>query len=163
MDYRMSYRTFFDAVSRPYGRDSVLLLLRIWLGLMMVYHGSDKAFRSYELFALHISTFGIPLAKFISAFVIGTQFVGGFCVFFGLTTRVALVPVMIVVFSAVIESMFYLSYDPFSRKGELSLTYTVIALAIFIAGPGRYSIDEQLGKRRDAEFESIPHEQWHRS
>jgi putative oxidoreductase len=144
-------RDWFEAISRPFGRESVLLLLRMWLGVMMIYHGSDKAFRSFESFSVHLGTFGIPMASSVSLFVIISQFVGGALVFIGFLTRPALVCVLITVFSAVIESIFYLTYDPFSRKAELSLTYSVLALALFIAGPGLYSIDGQLAKTHDEE------------
>jgi putative oxidoreductase len=147
--FRQHVHDFFEMTARPYGRESVLLLLRMWLGVMMVYHGSDKAFRSFELFTSHITTFGIPLARFVTFFVVASQFAGGAMIFFGFLTRPALVCVLVTVFSAVMESMFYLTYDPFSRKAELALTYSVLAFALFIAGPGLYSVDGQLAKPHD--------------
>jgi putative oxidoreductase len=146
---RQKIHDFFELIARPFGRESVLLLLRMWLGVMMVYHGSDKAFRSFELFSSHITTFGIPFAQFVSLFVVTSQFAGGVMIFFGFLTRPALVCVLVTVFSAVMESMFYLTYDPFSRKAELALTYSVLAFSLFIAGPGLYSVDGQLAKTHD--------------
>ena len=162
-DSMTRFREFFASLARPFGRESTLLLLRMWLGVMMVYHGSDKLFRSFETFTTHINTFGIPLSNFIGVFVIASQVVGGVLIFFGFLTRPALACVLITVFAAVMESMFFINYNPFTRKGELALTYTVVTFALFITGPGIYSVDAQLGKAKETGFEDVPHEQWHKS
>lgn len=152
------FRTVFQQLARPFGRESVILLLRLWLGVIMVYHGSDKLFRSFDPFLAHLNTFGVTGSKFVSWFFTLSQFVGGICIFFGVFTRPALICVILTVFSAVVEAMFYVNYDPFSRKGELAFTYTVLAFALLVSGPGIYSIDAQLGKAKRTGFEDIPHE-----
>ncbi len=140
-------RSFFRQLSYPFGRESVILLVRMWVGLIMIYHGSDKLFRSFDPFTNHLNTFGIPLSKFVSGFFMFSQFVGGAFLFIGFFTRPALVCVVLTVFSAVVEAMFYVSYDPFSRKGELAFTYTVLSFALLISGPGRYSVDNWLAQK----------------
>lgn len=140
-------RIVFSQLSHPFGRESVILLLRMWLGLIMIYHGSDKLFRSFDPFTNHLTTFGIPLSKFVSGFFTFSQFIGGGLLFLGLLTRPALVCVVLTVFSAVVEAMFYVNYDPFSRKGELAFTYSVLSFALLISGPGRYSLDMWIAHR----------------
>jgi putative oxidoreductase len=144
---RSLFHQVFYQLSRPFGRESIILMMRMWLGLIMLYHGSDKLFRTFDPFTAHLSTFGIPLSAFVSRFFTLAQFVGGALVFMGLLTRPALVCVIITVFSALIESMFYVNYDPFSRKGELAFTYTVLGFALLISGPGLYSLDTYLRNR----------------
>jgi putative oxidoreductase len=138
---RQLIHSFFSQISRPFGRESVILLLRMWLGLIMIYHGSDKLFRSLDPFTTHLTTFGVPLSKFVSSFFTFSQFVGGGLLFLGLFTRPALVCVVLTVFSAVVEALFFVNYDPFSRKGELAFTYTVLSFALLVSGPGVYSLD----------------------
>lgn len=123
----------------------------MWLGLMMIYHGSDKLFRSLEPFTQHLTTFGIPLSSFVSSFFTISQFLGGALLFLGFLTRPALVCIAITVFSAVIEALFFVHYDPFSRKGELAFTYTILAFALLISGPGMYSIDYVLARARQTD------------
>lgn len=127
----------------------------------MIYHGSDKLFRTFDPFTNHLTTFGIPLSKFVSGFFTFSQFIGGALLFIGLLTRPALVCVVLTVFSAVVEALFYVSYDPFSRKGELAFTYTVLSFALLVSGPGRYSLDYWLSHRgehlHDDEHEESPH------
>lgn len=140
-------RSLFRQLAHPFGRESVILLVRMWIGLIMIYHGSDKLFRSFDPFTNHLTTFGIPLSKFVSGFFMFSQFIGGAFLFIGFMTRPALVCVVLTVFSAVVEAMFYVSYDPFSRKGELAFTYTVLSFALLVSGPGRYSIDNWLANK----------------
>ncbi|MCU0427146.1 MAG: DoxX family protein [Candidatus Kapabacteria bacterium] len=144
-------QSFFKQLSRPFGRESVLLLLRMWLGLIMVYHGSDKLFRSLDPFTQHLTTFGIPLSKFVSGFFTVSQLVGGTLLFFGLLTRPALVCIVLTVFSAVVEAMFFVNYDPFSRKGELAFTYMILGFALLVSGPGMYSLDYFLSHFKQTE------------
>lgn len=144
-------RSFFKQITRPFGRESVILLLRMWLGLIMVYHGSDKLFRSLEPFTQHLTTFGIPLSKFVSSFFTVSQLVGGTLLFFGFLTRPALVCVVLTVFSALVEALFFVNYDPFSRKGELAFTYTVLGFALLVSGPGMYSLDHLLSRYKQTD------------
>lgn len=137
-------RSLFRQLAHPFGRESVILLLRMWLGIIMIYHGSDKLFRSFDPFTNHLTTFGIPLSKFVSSFFTISQFLGGALLFIGFLSRPALVCVVLTVFSAVVEALFYVNYDPFSRKGELAFTYAVLGFALLVSGPGRYSIDAWL-------------------
>jgi putative oxidoreductase len=37
--------------------------------------------------------------------------------------------------------------DPFSKK-ELALAYALVALVLLVTGPGRYSIDARLERKR---------------
>lgn len=152
---------FFGRISKPFGRDSIILLLRVWLGVMMVYHGSDKLFRSFEALTIHLTTFGIPLSGFISAFVVFSQFLGGALIFMGLLTRPALLCVFITILLSVIEALFFLQYDPFARKAELALVYLVLSFALLMFGPGRYSIDSQIGKQQKTGFEPLHPEEIH--
>ncbi len=130
---------------------------------MMVYHGSDKLFRSFEPFTAHIHTFGVPLSKFVGGFVIFSQFVGGAMIFFGFLTRPALICILLTVFSAVLEALFFLTYDPFSRKAELALLYSVLTFALFITGPGLYSVDSFLSRERSPGHEDVNHDEWRKS
>lgn len=154
---------FFTHISKPIGHDSIILLLRVWLGIMMVYHGSDKLFRSFETLTSHITTFGIPLSGFISGFVVFSQFLGGALIFLGLLARPALVCVFITVLLSVIEALFFLHYDPFARKAELALVYLVLSFALLMIGPGRYSLDDQLSKLQTTGFESLSNDEMHHS
>ncbi len=148
---RETIHSFFSQISRPFGRESVILLLRMWLGLIMIYHGSDKLFRSFDPFTTHLTTFGIPLSKFVSGFFTFSQFAGGTLLFLGLFTRPALVCVVLTVFSAVVEALFFVNYDPFSRKGELAFTYTILSFALLVSGPGLYSLDQYLSRSKQTE------------
>jgi uncharacterized membrane protein YphA (DoxX/SURF4 family) len=148
---RETLHSFFMQLYRPFGKESVFLLLRMWLGLAMIYHGSDKLFRSFTPFTEHLTTFGIPLSQFVSGFFTFAQFVGGALVFIGFLTRPALVLVILTVFSAVVEAFFFVNYDPFSRKGELAFTYAALSFALLVSGPGLYSVDYYLSRSKDSD------------
>ena len=69
------------------------------------------------------------------------EFVCGILVSLGLFTRAALVPLIITMLVAV---FIIHSDDPFSKQ-EFGLLYLVPYITLFLAGPGKLSLDKRLG------------------
>ena len=124
-------------LARSYNRDWAIGLLRIWLGVMMVYHGVPKFFGDRSGMIGWLSDVGVPAPEFF-AFMAGFgEFVGGVLLILGLVTRPAAILTTITMLVAVFGK--HLD-DPFGKK-ELGLAYLVMSLVILIAGPGRHSLD----------------------
>ncbi|MCB0705896.1 MAG: DoxX family protein [Saprospiraceae bacterium] len=118
--------------------DISLLLLRIGFGgLMIANHGWPKFMR---FFNGDPSSFGDPIGLGPEISLGLAVFAELFCaimVVFGFFTRAALVPLMITMLVAFIMVK---GGDLFG-EGELPLVFFIPYLALFIAGPGWYSID----------------------
>jgi putative oxidoreductase len=117
-------------------RDVALLVLRLAFGgLMLVGHGAGKVGRVLEgNFA-----FADPLGVGPAPSLVMAAFAEAVCaglVVLGVTTRAALVPLMVTMIVAVFIQH---AADPFGKK-ELGLLYLAGYLALFLTGPGRYSL-----------------------
>lgn len=132
-------------LSRSYSRDGAVLLLRIWLGAMMIMHGYGKVFERMDGFANGVAEMGFPFPEVFAWAAALSEFAGGLLLIVGLFTRPAGLFVSATMFVAAFIAHFD---DPFGKK-ELALTFLTIALAIVIAGPGRFSIDRRLFGRHD--------------
>ena len=120
-----------------------ILVLRLALGISMVYHGYVKflsgASGLYKVGAM-LGSLGLPrYFEVFGAFAAICEFIGGMLVVFGLFTRFGALLLAGVLFTATIlhiDAGFF-AWDYPSQMG-------FAALAIFFMGGGRYSVDASL-------------------
>lgn len=120
-----------------------LLIFRILAGGFMLTHGVPKLQR---LFSGEEIKFADPYGlgpEFSFVLVIFAEFLCSILVIMGLLTRLAVIPIMITMATAVI---FAHANDPFGVK-EKPLLFLIIFGLLFVFGSGRYSVDRQLEKR----------------
>ena len=129
-------------LTRTWSRDRAILLLRLWLGAMMIQHGWGKVFGNMDRFTNGVAEMGFPAPELFAWAAALSEFGGGILLLLGLFTR----PTAFFVACTMLVAGFIRHFDdPFSKK-ELALTYLVIAVAIFIAGPGKAALDKVLLK-----------------
>lgn len=121
---------FFDSIG--------LLVLRVGAGATMaIAHGLPKL----QSFAEKSSSFPDPLGVGSSvsmALAIFGELVCGALIAAGLFTRLAAIPFGI---TMTVAAFITHGADPFQKK-ELALMYLVMAIAIALLGPGRWSLDQ---------------------
>jgi len=126
-------------------RDVELLILRVAFGASLsLTHGRVKLLAPAR-FIDGLTTRGFPLPLFFGWAAILSEFAGGLLLAIGLLTRPAATFVLITLGVAAFD---FHAADPFAKR-ELALAYAIVALALAIAGPGRYSLDSWLGLRRN--------------
>lgn len=127
----------------PFSTDLGLLVLRAWLGTtMVVAHGKDKLMNPSGPLAF-FQSLGFPPAIGWGAIIAESLF--AVLLVLGLATRWAaafLTVTMAVAFFVAHKGLI----DPKLPKesGELAFIYLAGFLAIFLAGPGRFSVDAKL-------------------
>jgi putative oxidoreductase len=127
----------------PATRDLALVILRVGFGAALsLTHGRVKL-AAPARFIEGLSKHGFPLPLFFGWAAILSEFAGGLLLAIGLLTRPAATFVLITLSVAAFD---FHSADPFAKR-ELALAYSVVALAVAIAGPGRYSLDSWLALR----------------
>jgi putative oxidoreductase len=127
----------------PASADCGLLALRLWLGIsMLALHGWTKL----SNFQAKAGDFGDPLgigSKASLSLAVFGEVVGSLLVILGLFTRFGALAVMITMGVA----FFLVHGAKFGgpKSGELAFIYLGGFFAIFLAGPGRFSIDGAKG------------------
>jgi|SRR5690554_5335083 len=128
--------------TRIYAIDVALLLLRIGTSVLIGTHGWPKIAN----FSSYLNSFADPLGLGVATSLQLTIFAEFFCailVALGLVTRLALIPLIITMGTV---AFVVHGADPFGDK-ELALMYLVAFVALFITGPGRFSVDAQILRR----------------
>lgn len=126
------------------GSDIGLLLLRVFVGAIMVVHGYPKLFRaaSRAQTIQFMKSVGVPPALTLSAALI--EVVAGLGLVVGLLT-----PVAAVLVAAEMAGTTVLSQKKLGKKltlgYELDLAYMFGALTLMFAGPGSVSVDSAVG------------------
>lgn len=134
-------KLFFSSSS--WGKDLALLLLRLGASLMMITHGWAKI----ADFSARLTTFRDPIGLGPAISLQATIFAEFFCsilLALGFMTRLSLIPL---IFTMTVVSFIVHAEDPFAQK-EKALLFLLIFIVQFLMGPGRYSVDAQIRKRR---------------
>lgn len=138
----MSLKTFlfpsYEDESPVYS--TVLLVARIFFGLLFLTHGYDKLMGHASLADLFADPLGVgSLVSFwLTVFA---EVVCSFALIFGLLQRIVLIPMIITMCVA-----FFVVHggDAFAVK-ELSFIYLIVFIGLYITGPGKYSFDATIG------------------
>jgi putative oxidoreductase len=129
--------------------DLGLLILRLWLGTLGVFHGAQKLFGAFgghgmAGFTEFLRSLGVPAPSVSAYCAAGAEFFGGILIAMGLFTRLASMPFAInmVVAIAMVHNKGFALPDGF----EFAATVLAGLLALILAGPGRFSADMAIGK-----------------
>ncbi len=112
-----------------------LLALRILFGLLLMRHGIEKLYNYTSL----CFTFPDPIGfgkDLALIFVIFTELCCALAFMFGVLYRLCLIPMIVVMATA-----FFYIHGSSVAQGELALSYLLLFILMYIAGPGRYSVD----------------------
>lgn len=133
----------FNTFSKPISIDGAILLLRLWLGSMMMYHGVPKVFTNSAGFVEYLTKFGYPIPSVMAALAGGAEFFGGLLIAVGFLTRPAATLVLI---TMLVASFVAHGAETFSKQ-ELPLTYAMLSLALFLSGSGAFSVESVIGNK----------------
>jgi putative oxidoreductase len=126
----------------------MLLILRVAIGAFMLVHGYQKlqwVLAGGELQFADPIGLGVPASLYLAVFA---EFFCSILVILGLATRLATIPLIILMLVAV-----FIVHGPdgFDKK-EHGLHFLVVYLFLLVTGPGKYSIDRFInpssGRRR---------------
>ncbi|MBW8362213.1 MAG: DoxX family protein [Kaistella sp.] len=128
--------------------DIVLLAIRIFAGFAMLSHGFPKLQQLYSGEEIQFFNFLGLGEQFSLILAVFAEFVCSIFLILGLFTRPALVFLII---AMTVAGLVVHAADPFEKR-EMSLLYLSIYLLLFAFGPGKYSIDYMISKRRESEW-----------
>lgn len=137
----MLYSFLFPQRFRGKGVSVLLLLLRLFFGVMFFMHGIDKMMNFSQLSDTfpNIMGFGSYMSLMLAIFA---EFCCSLFLLAGLLFRITLLPMIITMGVA-----FFDIHDAMLPEGELSLIYLVVFIILYLVGPGRYSLDYLIDSR----------------
>lgn len=137
-------------VPRP-AQDTLLLVARVVIGTIFIAHGAQKFFQwtlagTGQAFA----EMGVPLPQVAATFAAVVELGAGILLVLGLLTPLAAILTLIVTVGAWL--MVHLPYGVFVANNgwELVAALAVGSLVFVAAGPGRFSLDQLITRRRSA-------------
>lgn len=128
----------------PVNHDLALLILRLWLGAVGVFHGGQKLFGLFgghglKGFSDYLASMNVPAPSVSAVLAALAEFAGGILVAIGLVPRAAAIPFLFTMLVAW-ATAHHFAFDSQKGGGEYALTLAVALLVIIIAGPGKYAI-----------------------
>lgn len=122
----------------PINTDLALLILRVVLGIIMIYHGWPKLTNLGGTIE-GMSGMGIPAPALAAVFAMVAEFFGGLLMLAGVFTDIAGLMFAIDMLGAIVFVHAKNGFNVSEGGVEWPLGLMAMALAIALAGPGRYA------------------------
>jgi putative oxidoreductase len=123
----------------PLNLDAALLILRLALAAVLLYHGLPKVV-NFGATVAGFQSMNIPAPTLTAAFAILAEVVGGILILLGIAVDLAGLLVIIDMLGAIFTVHWAAGFD-FTKGGwEHPFTVLVMALVLALAGPGRTSV-----------------------
>lgn len=122
--------------------DLAILIIRVPAGLFLMQYGWEKFSQYSEWSKDFPDPLGVGSAASLALVVFAELFCAGFLVL-GLFSRIVLVPLMI---NMTVIAFIVHAHDPMRQK-EHAFTFLFTFLALFLLGPGKYSLDNLFLKK----------------
>ena len=129
------------------GRPAAPLVLRIVIGGLFIWHGIDKFNVGISMIEEMFTMWGVPAPGLTAPLTAVVEIVAGIMLVVGLGTRVAAMALSVVMIGALIyvkQDLGIISSQPMPGA-ELDLALLAGLVAVIVLGPGRLSLDHQVG------------------
>ncbi len=137
----MFYNFLFPQRFRGKGVSVLILVVRVFFGVLFFLHGLDKLMNFNVLVQNYPNVLG--LGGYMTLMVtIFTEFCCSLFLIAGLMQRILTIPMFLSMAVA-----FFDVHDAMLPEGELALIYFIMFLGLFLVGPGRYSVDYLIDRR----------------
>jgi len=123
--------------------DLALAALRLMTGSVFLFHGSQKLFGLFGGHGLEgtagwMGSLGIPFPAVSATLAGGTELLGGLALVTGLGLRLLSAPLAFTMLAGAFTA--HSGFDATAGGMEYPLTLAVVALALGLAGPGRFAL-----------------------
>jgi putative oxidoreductase len=128
------------------------VLIRFMVGFIFFTEGIQKIQFPRVRGAGRFADMGLPAPEFLSYFVASFEVLCGALILVGLLTRLAVLPIIIIMISAIVLTKFPILIEEnfwvMMYLSKIDFAMLIGALFLFIEGSGRWSVDHRLFNRR---------------
>ncbi len=134
----MFYNFLFPQYLRGTGVSVLLLIVRVFFGILFFTHGLEKLMNFNELSMTYPSVlgFGSYMTLMVTIFC---EFCCSLFLIAGLIQRIMTIPMILAMGVA-----FFDVHDAMMPEGELALIYLIVFIILFFTGPGKFSADYMI-------------------
>lgn len=112
----------------------LLLAFGFYVPFMMKVHNVGD-------FAGFLGSLGVPAPEFWAWITMICEGLGIICLFFGFLTRIATIPLLVIMINAIALVHWSHGYSPGGNGFAMPLIYGLMLISLLITGPGRVSVD----------------------
>lgn len=137
----MLYNFLFPQYCRGKLVSLLILILRLFFGVLFFIHGLDKLMNFNELSYTYPSVLGLGsyMTLMLSVFC---EFCCSLFLISGFLVRIAVIPMI-----ASMAVAFFDVHDAMLPEGELALVYMLMFVFLYVTGPGMFSVDYLIDRR----------------
>lgn len=140
IEYLMIYNFLFPTKPNTTKTSLLLLVVRIIFGVLLMNHGIQKWSNFQELSAVFPDPLGLGSPISLGLAIFG-ELVCSMAFIIGFLYRLAMIPM---IFTMIVAFFIVHANDAFAVK-ELAFIYLIVFIVMYIAGPGKFSIDHIIG------------------
>lgn len=132
--------------------DAPVVIIRLSIGAIFLSEGIQKFLFSESVGAGRFAKIGLPSPEVLAPFVGSFEILCGFLILIGFVTRVAALPLVIVMLTAIASTKIPILLESgfWKMAHDARTDYSMLLSLIFLlmVGSGRYSLDHKLWGRR---------------
>ena len=130
---------------------NAVILIRIAIGCVFLSEGIQKFLFSAEIGSGRFAKIGLPWPEFLGPFVGTFEIVCGLLVLLGLLTRLAVIPLIVIMLVAILSTKIPILLDrgfwAMAHESRTDFSMLLGSIFLLIVGAGRLSLDAYLTKK----------------
>lgn len=130
---------------------SAVVLIRLLVGAVFLSEGIQKFLFPVQVGAGRFAKIGLPMPELLGSFVGGVEIVCGSLVLLGLLTRLAAIPLLVIMAVALVTTKWPIlvaqGFWTMAHESRTDWSMTLGALFLLIVGAGSWSVDARWGRR----------------
>ena len=128
------------------------ILIRLVVGLIFLSEGIQKFIFPEITGVGRFQQIGFDYATFFAYFVAVFEIVCGTLILFGLLTRIAAIPLLVIMLTAIVTTKIPILMEQgfwfMAHAARTDFALTLLLLFLLIRGPGKYSVDNLFYKEK---------------
>ena len=144
----MMFRNF---AVKPFLPDLGVLILRIFVGTLLIHHGYEKLANIQNFADAFVRPLHLPFPILLSYVAAFSEIIGSWLLITGLLTRFGALAITGTISVAIYHAILTSGFNIYLL--ELLGLYFSAAVAILAVGPGKFSIDELIARRFSSDLE----------